>query len=52
MASHNAAATSSKSSMHESDSKHDTKVKAGVPGPKEVVRAAATKAKEAGGDPT
>ena len=52
MSASHTAATSSKSSMHESDSKHDTKVKAGVPGPKEVVRAAATKAKEAGGDPT
>ena len=38
--------------MHESDSKHDTIVKPGVPGPKEVVHQAAAKAKAAGGDPT
>jgi hypothetical protein len=37
--------------MHESDSKHDTVVKAGTPGPKAVVHAAAAKAKKAGGDP-
>ena len=37
-ATHAAAATT----MHESNSKHDTKPKAGVPGPKAIVKAAAT----------
>ena len=40
-AAHKAAA----STMHESNSKHDTVVKAGVPGPKAIVKAAAIKAK-------
>ena len=37
--------------MHESDSKHDTVVKPGVGSPKDVVKMAATKAKNAGKDP-
>jgi hypothetical protein len=41
-AAHSAAA---KAAMHESDSKHDTQPKAGVPGPKAIVKAAAMKAK-------
>lgn len=37
--------------LHEPNSKHDTVVKAGTPGPKAVVKMAATKAKKEGKDP-
>ena len=37
--------------LHEPNSKHDTVVKAGTPGPKAVVKMAAAKAKKEGKDP-
>ena len=38
------AATHTSAATHTTDKKHDTPVKAGTPGPKDVVKAAATKA--------
>ena len=43
-ATHTSAATHKSAATHTTDKKHDTPVKAGTPGPKDVVKAAATKA--------